>query len=122
GDYRTGFRLFKSGIIFMTISGFIAFLILFFLAPTIAPLVVEDPSALKGNSFADIVFTIRMVSVALIIVPMMSVIRGYFQGFQQMEPTAISQVIEQIVRVVFILTITFTIVKVMNGSTGVAVG
>lgn len=122
GDYRTGFRLFKSGLLFMTITGFISFLILFLLAPSIAPLVVEDPSKLEGNSFDDIVFTIRMVSVALIIVPLMSIIRGYFQGFQQMEPTAISQVIEQIVRVAFILIVTFSIVKVKNGDTGVAVG
>ncbi len=122
GDYRTGYRLFKSGLVFMTISGFIAFLVLFLIAPSIVPLIIKDPSALQGNSFADIVFTIRMVSIALIVVPMMSVIRGYFQGFQQMEPTAISQVIEQIVRVIFILVLTFIIVKIMKGETGLAIG
>lgn len=122
GDYRTGFRLFTSGLVVMAITGLISFILLFSLAPALAPLVVEDPSKLEGNSFEDIVFTIRMVSLALIVVPMMSMTRGYFQGFQQMEPTAISQVIEQIVRVIFILTVTFTIVKVMKGDTGLAVG
>ena len=36
---------------------------------------------------------------ALILVPIMSAYRGYFQGQQDMNPTAISQVIEQIFRV-----------------------
>lgn len=122
GDYHTGYRLFKSGLLFMSITGFIAFLLLFMLAPIIAPFMINDPSELQGNSFDDIVFTIRMVSVALIIVPIMSVIRGYFQGFQSMGPTAVSQVIEQIVRVLFILAITFSIVQIMGRDTGLAVG
>ncbi|NEU30002.1 polysaccharide biosynthesis protein [bacterium LRH843] len=122
GDYQTGYRLFKSGLVFMSISGVIAFFVLFMLAPSIVPFIINDPSSLQGNSFEDIVFTIRMVSVALVIVPIMSVIRGYFQGFQSMEPTAVSQVIEQIVRVIFILAVTFSIVRIMEGKIGLAVG
>lgn len=121
GDYNTGHRLFKSGLFILSISGFIAFLLLFLSAPKLAPMVV-DTSDLQGNSYEDIVFTIRMVSVALIVVPIMSVIRGYFQGFQSMGPTAVSQVVEQLVRIIFILSITFVIVEVMNGNTGQAVG
>jgi O-antigen/teichoic acid export membrane protein len=121
GDYRTGHRLFKSGLLIMAITGFIAFLILYFTAPYLVPLIIENPTE-NGNTFEDIVFTIRMVSVALIIVPIMSIIRGYFQGFQSMGPTAVSQVIEQIVRIVFILAITYSIVQVMQGSVGLAVG
>ncbi|MDP3386920.1 MAG: polysaccharide biosynthesis protein [Eubacteriales bacterium] len=35
---------------------------------------------------------------ALLIVPVMSVYRGYFQGMQNMMPTALSQVLEQLIR------------------------
>lgn len=121
GDYRTGQRLLKSGLIVMSITGFIAFIILFFLAGPIARQVL-DPGNLKGNSISDAVFTIRMVSVALIIVPIMAVIRGYFQGHQSMGPTAISQVIEQIIRIIFILTMTYFIIELMDGELGIAVG
>ncbi|WP_332633809.1 putative polysaccharide biosynthesis protein [Halalkalibacter flavus] len=121
GDYRTGHRLFKSGLLFMSITGLLAFLVLFFTAPYIVPWIIENPTE-QGNTFDEIVFTIRMVSVALLVVPIMSIIRGYFQGFQSMGPTAVSQVIEQIVRIVFILAITFSIVNIMEGSTGLAVG
>lgn len=121
GDYKTGQRLFRSGLVVMSIMGFITFIILFLLAHPIAGLVV-DPENLQGNSMDDVVFTIRMVSVALLIVPIMSLIRGYFQGFQSMGPTAVSQVIEQIIRIAFILVLTYLIIEVWNGELGTAVG
>ena len=120
GDYETGRRLFKSGLVVMSVTGVITFLILFLLAEPIAHQVI-DGKDLKGNSIEDVILTIRMVSVALLIVPIMSLIRGYFQGHQSMGPTAVSQVIEQIVRIIFILCLTFVIVNVMNGSIGLAV-
>ncbi|WP_078430089.1 putative polysaccharide biosynthesis protein [Alkalihalobacterium alkalinitrilicum] len=122
GDYYTGRRLFRSGIIVMSITGFIAFLVMFFMAPVISTWIIRDPSELQGSSMDDMIFTIRMVSTALIIVPIMSVIRGYFQGFQSMGPTAVSQVVEQIVRIIFILSLTFLIVGVYQGNIGTAVG
>ncbi|MFA9559091.1 oligosaccharide flippase family protein [Evansella sp. AB-rgal1] len=121
GDYRTGQRLFKSGIIVMSISGFFAFIILFLLAEPIARQVI-DPNALQGNTIEDAIFTIRMVSVALVIVPAMSLIRGYFQGYQSMGPTAVSQVIEQLIRIMFILLLTYLIIEVWGGELGTAVG
>ncbi|MBM7631890.1 putative polysaccharide biosynthesis protein [Geomicrobium sediminis] len=120
GDYETGHRLFRSALIVMGITGVISFLLLFLLAPQIAAQVVADDGT--GNRPEDATFVIRMVSVALIIIPIMAVIRGYFQGFQSMGPTAISQVVEQIFRVGFILVATFLILQVGNGSLGTAVG
>ena len=45
------------------------------------------------------VLPIKAIAPALIFVPVMSAYRGYFQGRQNMNPTAISQFIEQIFRV-----------------------
>lgn len=122
GDYEIGHRLFKSGLLVMTCTGMIAFILMYTLAPAIASGIFNDPTKLEGNSLEDIVFTIRMVSTALIIVPFMSIIRGYFQGHQSMGPTALSQVIEQVVRIIFILVVAFTIIKLMDGDIGTAVG
>ena len=52
-----------------------------------------------------------IVSATLLIAPYMAVYRGYFQGFQDMRPTAISQVLEQFIRVGFILLIAYTLVE-----------
>lgn len=45
----------------------------------------------------------------------MSVIRGYFQGNQEMMPYALSQIVEQVARIFYMLLATFIIMKVMNG-------
>lgn len=121
GDYLTGQRLFKSGLLFLTLTGSFCFLLLFTLAPSIASMLVDE-SDTTGNSLADVTFVIRMVSFALIIVPPMAIARGFFQGHQEMTPTAISQVVEQLIRIVFILVAAFIVVHTFNGTITVAVG
>jgi stage V sporulation protein B len=48
--------------------------------------------------FPGTYYSLLALTPALFIVPVMSVYRGYFQGMQNMVPTALSQVIEQLVR------------------------
>ena len=54
--------------------------------------------------------------------PILSVYRGYFQGHKYIEPTSKSQVIEQIVRVVFIILGSFLAMRVFNFSLTTSVG
>lgn len=48
---------------------------------------------------------LMVVAVALLIVPYMAVHRGLFQGFNDMRPTAYSQMIEQTIRVLLMLVV-----------------
>ncbi|KHF28476.1 putative cell division protein YtgP [Anoxybacillus sp. BCO1] len=50
---------------------------------------------------------IRVISFAFLLLPFTSVLRGYFQGREEMIPTAVSQVVEQFIRVVAILFLSF---------------
>lgn len=111
GDYNTGRRLLRSGLWLMSLTGFIAFLILYFSAEAIAGHLVRESST-QGNSVEDVTLVIQMVSIALLIVPMMSIIRGFFQGYQSMSPTAISQVVEQILRIGVILIGSAIVLKI----------
>lgn len=101
GDYESGRKLVKSGLLIMTITGFLSFLVLYLLATPIAHLVIKDEE--QVFSVAQIASVIRWVSFALIVVPFMSLVRGFFQGYDHMKPTAISQLIEQIVRIIALL-------------------
>ncbi|MCQ2387762.1 MAG: oligosaccharide flippase family protein, partial [Clostridia bacterium] len=56
-------------------------------------------SKLQGNTNATISYI--FLSPAIIFVSIISCYRGYFQGFSEMKPTAISQVLEQMVKVGF---------------------
>ena len=44
-------------------------------------------------------YALRALIPALVLIPIMSAYRGYFQGMQNMNPTAVSQIIEQVFRV-----------------------
>lgn len=120
-DYQTGMRLFKYGSVLMLMTGITAFLVLFFGADTFAAWSISSENT-QGISRDDAAFAIRMVSFALIIIPSMSIVRGFFQGNESMGPTAVSQVIEQIVRIAFILIGTYMIINWFSGSIVTAVG
>jgi O-antigen/teichoic acid export membrane protein len=121
GNYRVGLTLLRYGMYFMVISGIISFAALYLAAPFLAGFVI-DPNDRTGNSVEDVEFVIRLVSFALLIIPVMSIFRGYFQGSQSMGPSAVSTVIEQIVRIVFILAGAYVVIHMLDGSLKNAVG
>jgi len=121
GDYKTGYRLFKSGLALTMITGTLCFVALYLSAPHIAGYLISENDK-TGNSLSDVTYVIRMVSFALIIVPPMAIVRGFFQGHQSMGPTAISQVVEQLVRILFILSAGFILINVFDKSVPYAVG
>lgn len=120
GDYETGMRMFRTGLMMMFITGLLAFLVLFFGAEVLATFIINDDNL--GNSVEDVKMVMRMVSFALLLVPAMSIVRGFFQGHQSMGPTAVSQVIEQIVRIAFVLGGAFLVLKIFDGTIATAVG
>ncbi|MCA0985205.1 polysaccharide biosynthesis protein [Halobacillus yeomjeoni] len=67
----------------------------------------EPISLLLGGK--DTYPALVLVSVSLIFAPYMAVYRGYFQGFSDMNPTAYSQVIEQLVRAVFVIALAYVL-------------
>ena len=115
GDYSTSKKLYNSSVKLMLFMGFLGFLVLFIGAPYISQFIIRSKTP-DPQFIADVTLTMRALSFALIIVPAMSVTRGYFQGFQHMKPSAVSQVVEQIARVVFILVGSFIVSKLLGGS------
>lgn len=89
---RAAFRILQISLIFLTLSSLTACLILYLAIPLLEKHVFPNPDAI-------IVFKVLIPGV--FIVSICSAFRGYFQGLMQMTPTAITQVIEQITRVLF---------------------
>jgi O-antigen/teichoic acid export membrane protein len=100
----------SSGLLMVT--GIIFFLILYMGAGQLA--------AWMGISQTE--RAIRSVSFALLLSPVMAVLRGYFQGYQQMVPTAISQVAEQLVRVITMIMLLLYLVSLQFSIEWVAAG
>lgn len=113
-EYKVADKLFKYSVAVMLLTGLISSSILFLFAPTLA---AHTPT----ENFEAAVAVIRSLVPALLILPLMSVLRGYFQGFNDMVPTAVSQVIEQIARVVYMLVATYAITQIYFGEVTQAV-
>jgi len=121
-EYAVGRKLFKSGVSVMLATGILSFLIMYVTAPGLAELVMDTSNDENVKiTAADVTTVIRAVSFALIVVPFMSLIRGFFQGHQSMGPSAVSQVVEQIVRIVFVLAGAFVVLNVLEGDMVTAV-
>ncbi|EKU27853.1 putative polysaccharide biosynthesis protein [Catellicoccus marimammalium] len=102
-EYRLSDRLFRKSLGLMSIFGFIFAAVMFFAAPVLA----------QGDM--NLVPTMRALSLSVLIFPCMSVVRGYFMGNQDLMPSAVSQIVEQFIRVFYMLLMTFIIMKVLSG-------
>lgn len=100
-DYANAQRVFRISQWLLLGIGVVAFCICYFGAGFIAEYISKDEGA---------IMPIKAIAPALIFVPVMSAYRGYFQGRQNMNPTAISQFVEQIFRVAVGLTLAFVLV------------
>ncbi len=97
GEYREAYRVFRVSFILLLCIGVVSFSICFFGAGFISQH-LRVPNAK---------YSMMAIAPALLLCPMMAAYRGYFQGMQNMTPTAASQVMEQLFRVITGLTFAF---------------
>ncbi len=91
GQYKNAKKLFQGAMLFAVITGGSAMLILLLSADSLA----ENVMKMSGGAIA-----LRVLAPTLLIVALMGVMRGYFQGTGTMMPTASSQLLEQVVNAV----------------------
>lgn len=120
GYYEAKRRTFELGRKVLSILGIISFIVMFIFAKPLALVIIGNIKG--GNTVEDVTFVIRIISTAILIVPFLSIYRGYLQGHKIITPTSISQVLEQIVRVTVIVLGSFLMLKVFNFSLTSAVG
>lgn len=97
----------------------LSFLICFIFAPQISKLILGDLSG--GNTLENVTTVIRTVAFALLVVPSLSISRGYLQGHKYISVSSFSQVIEQLVRIIVILVGTYITLHILNKSITTAV-
>ena len=106
GDYRGAHRIFKIAFATFAAIGFAGTLILFLGAGYISNYVLQIPEA---------EYTLIALSPSIFFVAIASVIRGYFNGMQNLSITAKSQTFEQVFKTVF----TIAVVEIIAIASGV---
>lgn len=97
----------------------IAFLFLFIFADSFGLFFLKGIEG--SNSISDVALVIRAISLCLLITPFLSILRGYLQGHKFIAPTATSQIIEQVVRIIVILLGSYISINICNSSVPVGV-
>jgi len=103
-EYGIGRKLFKHGLFLMMIFGVVSAFVMTIASPILA-----------GNDSRQIP-VLHSLALAVLIIPILSIMRGYFQGYADMMPSAMSQFVEQFARVVWMLLTAFVIMKLQHGS------
>lgn len=112
-SYRVGRNL-------ILIISLIAFFLLFVFAEGFASLILGNIEG--GNTLKEVGFVIRCVSFCLLIIPFLSVSKGYLQGHKYITPTSISEVLEQLIRISVILMGSYIVINVFHESVSLGVG
>ena len=120
GYYNVKKRVFFLAKRLSVLLGVICFFVMLIFAPLLAKLILGDISG--GNSLKDVVLVIRVISSAILVVPLLGVYRGYFEGHRFMSPPSISQVLEQLIRVFIIILGSFFALKVFKFDLTTTVG
>ena len=100
GDFKNAHKTYKVSKKLMLAIGIVSFVICLFFARNIADF-VKNPEAK---------YSIMALSPALLLAPLASAYRGYFQGQQNMIPTGASEVCEQLFRVIIGLSLSFLMI------------
>ncbi|MGF0046967.1 putative polysaccharide biosynthesis protein [Streptococcus hyointestinalis] len=106
GQSETSIYMVKKILHIMALLGAIFAAIMYIGAPFFASL---------SHGGEDLVRVLRSLTLAVLVFPSMSVLRGYFQGYNNLKPGAMSQIAEQIVRVIWMLVTAFYIMKFGSG-------
>lgn len=97
GDYRGAHRVFATAMQILCCIGLLTSILMFFGSDYIARL----------HMLPEATYCFKALAPALFFVALMCAYRGYMQGMQQMVPTAISQVVEQVGKLAVGLSLAF---------------
>jgi len=110
-QYKNAHKVFVAALVVSLVSGGIAALLMFFGA-----------DFLEQNfytSYSGIAIPLKVLSPTIFIVAVLGVFRGFYQGQGTMIPTAISQILEQIVNAIVSVFAAYMLVKIYAGSVDV---
>lgn len=119
GMYKTKEKAYSLGLKIVVAVSLIAFLILQIFANQLVKFFIQDMT--EGVTINEVAVAVRTVSLCLLIVPFLSMRRGYLQGHKCLSASSTSQVIEQIVRIVFVLAGASLVIYAFKLSTTVGV-
>ncbi|GFZ76787.1 stage V sporulation protein B [Paenibacillus marchantiophytorum] len=100
-------RIYRAAIWFAIAAGVLMTVVLYFFAPIYAERI--------SHGGPDATLATRAIAPAMLFFPLIAIMRGYFQGRQNMMPNGVSQVVEQVFRLVTSIGLAFLLLNISLG-------
>lgn len=115
GNYSDAKRIFSVSVVVIGVSSMVATLIVVLGARFYAEQIIQAP---------DVYYLLIAISPSIVLSAVKAPFRGFFQGQQNMFPTAISKIVEQLARIGAIIFFATVLVKqgVLYGAVGASIG
>lgn len=111
-DYRTVLATKRISLAVMAVIGFVSMVIIFFMAGPLSRVILTSNAS--ADSLAKTRNVLMIISLALFTVPILGAYRGYYQGLKNFNLYSISNVFEQIARVLFLLGMGFLAIYIFG--------
>ena len=112
-------RAYKLSINIMRFVSIIVFIILFLFAKPIAEMIIGTLTG--GNTIDGVTTAIRFVSLAILIIPYLSVTKGYLQGHNIINIPSFGNILEQVIRIIIVLLGSFIAINILHNKYEVGV-
>ncbi len=120
--HKTKMKIYKIGALISVIAGFVFFIILLLFANSIADFYLNKMAqGVQNVSVSEVANAIRCIGFCLLVVPFLSIYRGFLQGHKVLAVSAYSQVIEQFSRVAVVLLGAYAAINVFDLSSSAGV-
>jgi len=103
GRVKEAQQVYRAALLFGAVAGVVITVGLWLIAPVIATSILKEPEAASA---------IRAIAPSLLLFPMIAMMRGYFQGRQFVTAGGISQIVEQILRVLAAVIIAYAVYSI----------
>ncbi|OPH60368.1 hypothetical protein BC351_17885 [Paenibacillus ferrarius] len=100
-------RIYRAAIWFAIVAGVLMTAILYAFAPIYAERI--------SHGGPDATLATRAIAPAMLFFPLIAIMRGYFQGRQNMMPNGVSQVVEQVFRLITSIGLAFILLNISLG-------
>jgi stage V sporulation protein B len=107
GQHEEAERIYRASIWFAVVAGVLMTVLLYVFAPFYAETISHGGS--------DATLATRAIAPAMLMFPLIAIMRGYFQGRRNMMPNGISQVVEQIFRLITSIALAYFLLNISLG-------
>lgn len=109
-EYKSAMKIFKCALAFAVTAGGVMAVFMFIFADILAELYGSPNAA----------YPLRILAPTIFVVAVLGVLRGFFQGKSNMLPTAISQILEQVVNAIVSVVAAYGMMKMHSASKNIA--